>query len=214
MTDLKGLRLSAAAATPIITTAEAKNFLRVDSSADDSLIDLFVDAATLQMQNHLHRALITQSWTLTMDSFSRYSANALDNLGDGIHDLPISYVYRDDVVFLARMPIQSIASVKTTDTSDAQTEFASSNYDFSAETGKLFLKEGSVWPTSLRANEAIEIIYVAGYGDAATDVPSPIRQAIYYQLGRMYEARGHCELDDVVKCQVEGYVLDDYLGFS
>lgn len=212
--DLKGLRLSTKAATPLITTDEAKNYLRVDSSTDDALIDLFVEAATTQVENHIHRSLISQSWTLTMDNFDRHSDHILDQLGEGVHNLPMSVAFRSDVVFLARMPIISITSVKTTDTDNSQTPFDSSNYDFSAETGQLFLNDGSVWPTNLREKDAIEIIYVAGYGTAATDVPAPIRQTVYYQLGRIYENRGACDLDDVAKGQLEGYCLNDYLGFT
>jgi uncharacterized phage protein (predicted DNA packaging) len=47
--------------TPILTTAEAKNYLKIDTSADDTLISDMVDAATNYCENYLGLNFITQT---------------------------------------------------------------------------------------------------------------------------------------------------------
>ena len=44
--NYRSLKVDTAATTPLFTTAEAKDFLKVDTTADDTLIDNLVFAAT------------------------------------------------------------------------------------------------------------------------------------------------------------------------
>ena len=213
MLALKGLRLTTVPSTPMFTTVEAKAFLRVDGSTEDSLIDDFVTAATREVENWIRRALITQTWTLNMDRFDR-SFDEHDVFSDGVHNIPRIAISGNDSIFLPRTPIQSVTSLKTTDVDDTQTTFNASNYGLDEEVGRLFLNQNSTWPTNLRDHNAIEVIYVAGYGDADTDVPAPIRQAIRAQVIRMYEDRDNCSgLSEVIKCELSSYRILDYLGF-
>ena len=80
--------------------------------------------------------------------------------------------------------------------------------------GKVFLNEGSVWPTSLRDQDAIEVIYVAGYGNDAVDIPAPIRRAVHNQLRKVYEERGSCEITESTKMELSSYKVEHYLGFT
>ncbi len=49
--------------------------------------------------------------------------------------------------------------------------------------------KGYAWPTGLRTNDAIEIDYVAGYGDSSADIPEPIRQGLLALVGFWFEHR-------------------------
>jgi len=49
-----------------VTLAEAKAFCRIDGSDEDALVDALIAAARLQVESLTGRALITQSWRLTM----------------------------------------------------------------------------------------------------------------------------------------------------
>lgn len=47
---------------------------------------------------------------------------------------------------------------------------------------------GTSWPSTRPQREAVQVVYVAGYG-AASDVPANVRQAILLQVGHMYANR-------------------------
>ena len=49
-----------------VTLAEAKAFCRIDGSDEDALVDALIAAARLQVESLTGRALITQTWRLTM----------------------------------------------------------------------------------------------------------------------------------------------------
>ena len=60
-------------------------------------------------------------------------------------------------------------------------EFAASNYfvDTDHEPGRINLEHGISWPAvTLRDINGLKIRFVAGYGDAATDVPQAAKEAI------------------------------------
>jgi uncharacterized phiE125 gp8 family phage protein len=50
-----------------------------------------------------------------------------------------------------------------------------------------------VWPKPGRIANGIEVAFTAGYGTAAADVPSPIRQAILILIAHWYEHRSPLE---------------------
>lgn len=213
MSELKGLEITTFPSTKLQTLSQVKTFLRVDDNCEDELIELYIDSATRDIENYLRRSLITQTLKLTLDSFDRVAYDEQDFFGSGIHDAPRSALTKEDFVYLARPPIQSITSITTYDESNASSVFASSNYTLDGVNGRIFLNEGSVWPTSLRDRNAVEIIYVGGYGDAASDVPSPIRRALLNHIRQMYHERGDCELSCSTKTELSSYKLQDYLGF-
>jgi uncharacterized phiE125 gp8 family phage protein len=84
-----------------------------------------------------------------------------------------------------------VTSVTTYDDADVSTVFAASSYyvDTAAEPGRVVLRTGSTWPTALRVGNAVEIVYVAGYGAAAA-VPAPIKFAVKSVAAWLYENRG------------------------
>ena len=49
-----------------VTLAEAKAFCRIDGSDEDALVNALIAAARLQVESLTGRALITQTWRLTM----------------------------------------------------------------------------------------------------------------------------------------------------
>lgn len=212
--SLKGLEITQKAATPLITTDEAKTFLRVDSTDEDQLIELFVDACTRDIENYLRRSLITQTLKLTLDSFDRYVGDEIDVFGPGMHQAPRSAIFKQDFIYLARPPVATITSITTYDKDNNSSVFAASNYTLDGPNARVFLNDDSVWPTDLRDKNAIEVIYTAGYGAAASDVPSPIRRAAYNHLRKVYHERGECELSESTKHELASYKLEDYLGFS
>lgn len=155
------------AAEPVSTT-QAKLHLRVDISADDTLIANLVQAAREHVEVFLRRALVTQTWEYVMDAFPAESWLALP-----------------------RPPLQSVTSITYYDEDGNGTVFSSSNYlvDTDSQPGRIVLKTGYTWPsTTLQAANGVRIRYVAGYGDA-DDVPEFAVAALLLLLGDLYENR-------------------------
>lgn len=151
-----------------VSLEEAKLHLRVDISDDDALIGGLIQAARERAEDILRRALITQTWELTLDRFP--SGNELE--------LPFP-------------PLQSVASIKYTDSDGDEAEFSSDDYivDTAEEPGKVILAYGSNWPSvTLYPTGAVKVRFVAGYGEA-TAVPQTFKQAILLMAGEWYENR-------------------------
>jgi len=141
--------------------------LRIDSTADDAAIDVQIIAAREAIEEMIGRALITQTWRLTLD------------------DWPAG-----DYIELPRSPVQSVTSVTYYDTDDTSATLASANYtvETDPEPGRITLDYNQDWPTTiLRPANAIQIVFIAGYGDAASDVPGPIKQALILKIRQLYE---------------------------
>ena len=150
-----------------VTTEEAKLFLKQDDSTDDDLIDGLIAAARQHVETYTGRALITQTWLLSLEKF------------------PGEFV-------LPHPPLQSVTSVKYTDTDGVQqTLSGSTDYTTDAEAvpGRILLAYGQSWPTPRDMKNAVEATYVAGYGDAAADVPDVIKLAIKLLVAEWYENR-------------------------
>ena len=184
------LRLVTAPTTPALSLAEAKAHLRVDSNAEDTLIESLVTAATDMAEQQTRRALMQQTWELTLDAF------------------PTAFK-------LTRVPVQSIASVKYTDISGVEQTLGPSAYtlDTSDGYGFAYVKQayGTEWPS---AREGVKVRYVAGYADAAA-VPEPIVQWIKLMVSTMYtnretESYSSRAVSTAVRMQFVDRLLDRY----
>ena len=91
-----------------ISLSDAKAFLRVNGSSDDSLITRLIIAAREAAESYLQRSLITQSWQLAYDD------------------------YAPSRILLPRGPIQSITSVKMIALDGSQTTIANTAYRLNA----------------------------------------------------------------------------------
>jgi uncharacterized phiE125 gp8 family phage protein len=163
------LKLATAPASEPVTLAEAKAHLRVDISDDDTLIDGLIASARRYFEEAARRALITQTWRLSLDGWPS---------GDEIE--------------LPRPPLQSVTSVIYKDQDGNATTWAAANYivDTDSEPGRIVLAYGQSWPTGvLYPANPIQITYKAGYGDAGSSVPTQMKQAILLLIGHYYENR-------------------------
>lgn len=87
-------------------------------------------------------------------------------------------------VHLPYLPAQSVTSVTQYDRSENATVMDSSRYYLTAGNEVLMFD-------AYLCSHRIEMVYVAGYGDAGADVPEPIRQGMLQQIGYFYEGRGN-----------------------
>jgi uncharacterized phiE125 gp8 family phage protein len=161
------LKLITAATTYPITLADAKLHCRVDTNADDALINALITAATELAEQKTGRALMTQTWELTLDAFP-------------------------EAFELTRVPVQSITSLKYYDTAGVQQTLSNALYslDSADEFGYAYVVPvyNGAWPTSRDQINAVALRFVAGYTDAAA-VPEGIKQWIRLMVSTMYENR-------------------------
>lgn len=170
--------VTAPAETPV-SLAELKAHLRVDDDTEDALLTTMIKGASETAELYLGRSLITQTLRLSLD---RWLA--------GQTDVPWANAPR--IVEMARPPVQSIASVTTYDDDDQPSVVDTGVYRLangSNDRARLVLRKGRAWPMGLRANDAIEIDYVAGYGDTSADIPEQIRQGLLALIGFWFEHR-------------------------
>jgi uncharacterized phiE125 gp8 family phage protein len=156
-----------------ITLAEAKAHLRVDASGEDSLIQSLIMASRLHIEAALDLALITQSWRHQRDVW------------------PPSRV-----LILPLRPIQSLTAVTLHDDDATSRALNASDFvvDGHANPARLVWRGNGAVPAAGIIANGIEIDIVAGYGDAATDVPQPIRQALLLLIAHWYENREPVEI--------------------
>ena len=156
-----------------VTLTEAKAHLRVDSSADDTLIQSLIMASRLHIEAALDLALISQSWRFQLDRWPR--ARSLN--------LPLC-------------PVQSLTTVKvfTSDDDSEVLDNAAFILDGTATPARPILSGRTSLPLPGRVANGIEIDFVAGYGDAPSDVPQPIRQALLLLTAHWYENREPVEI--------------------
>jgi len=154
----------------VFTVAEAKEQSRIDTSADDSRVQAFIDRATAYFDARdgvTGEALISQTWRLTLASGEFKSGIAL----------PIG-------------PAQSITSIECY-IDGTLTALGTENYRLTD--GKVYLTETGSMPSVDAREDAVQITYVAGYGDAGSDVPETTRNGIALLTAYLYDHRDASE---------------------
>ena len=186
---MRGLTLVTAPASEPVSLTEAKAHLRLDSADDDSLITALIRSARETAEAHMRRALVSQTWRLSLDRFPA----ALQPWWDGVReiaDMPGDMSGDGGVIELPRPPLVSVTSVTAYDDSDNPTVASASSYyvDSDTEPGRVILRSGKTWPVAVRVAGAVEVLFVAGYG-AAGAVPQAIRQGMLLLIGHHFENR-------------------------
>ena len=166
---MNGLELFTAPAIEPITLTEVKEHLRIDSSntSEDDYIDTLIEASTIYYQSKSWRQLITATYKQYLDNFP---ATKLE---------------------LRKPPLQSVTSIKYQDTNGVEQTLSSSVYqvDSKSDVGRIVLADGESFPDTDEVVNAVTIEYKAGYGDAASDVPSLIKSSIKLIVAHLFENR-------------------------
>lgn len=161
--------ITSAPATEPLTRSEVKNYLKIASgiTADDSLIDSLIVAARNVVQRYTRRLLITQTVTEKRDKLTE------------LNSFPLFWG-----------PVTSITSVSYLDTAGASQTLSTSVYgtDLYDSPARIYLKNLQSWPLVYDQRDAVTIVYVAGYANAAS-VPDELKAAMYLLIADMYENR-------------------------
>jgi uncharacterized phiE125 gp8 family phage protein len=162
------LILNAGPAVEPVSLAETKAHLRIDGTAEDTLIGSLIVTSRLHLETALSLSLVTQGWSWFFDAWPRGA-----------------------VVKLPLRPVQSIAAVRLYDEAGDATTLDPDTYLLDGTSAPArFVRQGAlVWPKPGRIANGIEIAFTSGYGDAAADVPEPIRHALRLLIAHWYEHR-------------------------
>lgn len=187
----KSVTVTASTDDPAISLAGMKGFLRVDGTADDDQITAYIATATEAVKQYLRRALLTETFVFKADGFTdAYGDDKLLALGPGVHTASVPYVLGGgETLDLPFAPLQGVTGVVTYDRGNTSSTLSASAYQVDLTSGRIYLNEGAVWPSDLRAQDAVQVTYVAGYGSGS--IPAPIVEAIRLYVSSLYD--GSCE---------------------
>lgn len=160
-----------------LSLAEVKSHLRVDHTDDDATIAMYIAAARSYVDGEdgfLGRALVTQTWLLTLDEFP------------------------EDEIKIPLPPLQSVVSITYDDPDGNSVAVAPADYyvDVAKEPGWVVPISGADWPTPLEAINAVRIQFVAGYEapggspeDLTANIPPAIKQGMLLLIGEWFDEK-------------------------
>lgn len=165
------LARTAAPTVSPLSLAEAKAHVKAeDFAGDDDLLQALIDSAVAMLDGHsglLGRALIEQSWVVYYD-----------------------YAFPSWRIPIPLSPLISIESIKYCDSSGTLQTVDPAVY--TVIDGPISAVEPAfnrAWPSPRSQIRAVQINFTAGYGDAASAVPAPIRAAMKLLVGHLYRNR-------------------------
>jgi uncharacterized phiE125 gp8 family phage protein len=155
------------------TVAEAKSFLRVEHSDDDTIIAALIAAARGHVEALTRRALLAQGWRFVLDAWPA-----------------------DGRIVLRMGPLRSVIAARVFDTANnaSTIELETFVVDIAAD-----IIASPCWalPVPGRASAGIELDLQLGYGANAADVPDPLRHAVRMLAAHWYENRGLAAIGSV-----------------
>src|SRR5690554_5448568 len=185
---------------PLVSPVDAgdlADWLALDSA--DPLLDPLLVSASDAVINHLGLDLLAREWTYTLwdwpiagtptsPSLSR-QATRLDR------DIRLPYANLLDVVSVTSYGA-AVANVVERDDS-------------------IILPRGvERYAYQLNEAPALEVVYSAGYGELADDVPEGVKTAIKMLAAYMYEHRGECDATDALRKSGARELLAPYVHSS
>jgi uncharacterized phiE125 gp8 family phage protein len=120
-----------------VSLETAKLHLKVQHTADDELITLMIRAAARTAEQHLNRALMSQTWQLLIDAFPA------------------------DEIVLPRPRVQSITSIVYTDAVGVDQTLAPTAYSLDADLmpGYVLPALGATWPATRDQANAVRVSF-------------------------------------------------------
>ena len=186
---MRAYKVIVANTTQLISTSDARQFLKVDITDDDDVINSLVKAATESAQEYTNRFFLST----TLEQYGTTFA---------------------DIRNLFKSPVSEITVVKYYDTDNVQQTLSTSVYQVTPaiEPSTLMLKVDQSYPDVADREDAVLVKYTVGYGTATTDVPFAIIQAVYLTIGHWYQNRQEVVVGRIATEIPMGakYLLDQY----
>jgi len=155
-----------------VSMAEARTAARVDVDEDgtsplDGEIERAIRTYTTEAEGETNRAVMEQTWRLTLDRFN-------------------------GAIELRRPPLLQVVHVKFYDAAGAQQTLSPEDFqvDGESEPGYIVPATGKAWPATAARINAVEVQIRCGYGPDHTSVPDAISGFILARLSEHFQSGG------------------------
>jgi uncharacterized phiE125 gp8 family phage protein len=162
--------LTTAPASEPVTLDEAKAWLWVEHSADDTLIGKMISTAVARLDGYygiLGRAMINQTWRQDFTDWKTEFRLPLPN-------------------------VSSITSITYFDASNTQQTVSASLYELLEDSYGSYVRFRDAFTSPALYDDRIDVVkvtFVAGYGATAANVPAPLQSAICMIVAHLYANR-------------------------
>jgi hypothetical protein len=183
-----------------ITVDEAKLHLRVTADADNEYITNLITVAREYLEKIENRAFITQTLRMQLDSFPDLP-NATLKFFIPTYSVE-SYLARaislmSGPLRLFRSPLISVTSIRYRDQNGTLQTLAQNPgpgvpgyiVDTDSEPARIAPANNLPWPVTLAQQAAVQVLYTAGYGASADNVPESTKHKLKLLLAGLYENR-------------------------
>lgn len=143
----------------LLTLDEAKTWLRVEGTEEDSLITAIVNGAISYAENYLNKTVGNNTYVMTMDEF-------------------------EEVIFLLRPPVSAVTKIEYVDENGADQEYDLANITFDTDSGRLGTIQDESFPTTAAQVGAVKIFYTCTgmfVANEADDVLDAIKLTLTYR---------------------------------
>jgi uncharacterized phiE125 gp8 family phage protein len=182
------LRVISPPAVEPVDIDTVRRHCRVDSHHDDDLLAMYSAAARELAENWLNRACITQELLFSLSNSPPPTASPL--VPQSLIVFPLNWppVIRKPIS-IPRAPCKSVSSVMWGQVGDLTPADPEQDYILNLEVqpAQIMLKAPLV---PMIPAYAMQMQYIAGYGDGPADVPGPIRTGILMLTAALFEGRG------------------------
>jgi uncharacterized phiE125 gp8 family phage protein len=154
-----------------LSADEVRARLNIGTEISDDVLDAFIATARMQLDGvdgYLGRALVTQTWKLVLPCF------------------PHHWHCDGAAIMIPLPPLQDINSISYVDNSGASVIVDPAEYrTVQGPRPYIVPAYGKTWPSARWQSDAVEIEFVAGYGDQGSNIPEPIRSAIALSVSQL-----------------------------
>ena len=172
MKRYRSLKRTSAPAVEPVTLSEAKAHCRVDTSADDTLIQGYITTAREWVEDYIDRALVTQQLVMRLDAFPAEI------------ELP-----RPPMIASGTATAVTITYVTGEAGGTATLSASEYRVDRDSTPGAIRTLYAGSWPSHLIDQNSVTVSWWAGFGDSAS-VPQRVKSAILMCVHELYEKRG------------------------
>lgn len=197
-------------AVSALTLAYAKEHIRALGTSDDTLIQVYINAAASYFEEQTGRQLLTAVRQAWLDAFPFVGASGMDAR-----------------IELPRPPLQSVDAVTYIDSNGVSQSFeggspvaalwrASFQAGPYAPRGWVEPLYGGVWPIARAQTGAVQIEFTCGYGDTADDMPALVRGILCFLVAHFDKYRSHTQEQTIaeipygVKMMLDGFKYSAY----
>lgn len=165
-------RLITPPAALAVSLEEARTAARQDGAAADAELTLAIGTYTGDAEFETQRALIEQTWRVTLDRFP-------------------------EAIQLPRPPLLTVLYVKFYDVAGQLQTLDPQDYmvDQESEPSYIVPAPGRAWPVTAARVNAVQVDYTAGYGPDHTSVPASIKGFILGKIAMQFGQTGNANMD-------------------